>query len=340
MRRARIAAAAALIGAVWSGCARTGQPGARPPEDGAASWMISSSSSPAAPPPAHDAGTAAPVEIVTAGDIACDGCAQAATADTIDHLMAGQPVAAVLELGDEAYASGLLSEFQAYYAPAWGRPEILSISHPVPGNHEYATGTATGYFDYFDGAGAQTGLAGARDQGYYSFDLGGWHFIALNSSDACRWVSCAAGSPQQQWLVADLAAHPNRCTLAFWHHPRFQAGTTSGELAAAAPLWDALYDAGADVVLNGHEHGYQQLAPLDKDGQVDLAHGIRTFVVGTGGGDYDTTFGGPRAGALETSLISTHGVLQLTLRADGYDWQFLATDGTRPPAASGSAACH
>jgi hypothetical protein len=279
-------------------------------------------------------------QIVAAGDIACDGCAQAATADGIDALLANHRIVAALVLGDEAYASGLLSEFQAFYAPAWGRPEILSISHPVPGNHEYETGAATGYFDYFDGAGAQTGMAGTRDQGYYSFDLAGWHFIALNSSDACRWVSCAAGSPQQQWLAADLAAHPAPCTLAFWHAPRFQAGATSGELTDAAPLWNALYDAGVDVVLNGHEHGYQQLAPLDKDGQVDLAHGIRSFVVGTGGGDYDTTFAGPRLGALETTLTGTHGVLELTLHPDGYDWQFVSADGARPVAASGSASCH
>jgi len=154
-------------------------------------------------PPAPSA-----LEIIAAGDIACDGYAQAATADGIDALLAGHPVVAALVLGDEAYASGLLSEFQSFYAPAWGRPEILSISHPVPGNHEYETGAATGYFDYFDGPGAQKGMAGPRDQGYYSFDLAGWHFIALNSSDACRWVSCAAGSPQQQWLAADLTAHP------------------------------------------------------------------------------------------------------------------------------------
>ncbi|HVZ85425.1 MAG TPA: metallophosphoesterase [Polyangia bacterium] len=286
-----------------------------------------------------DASSASP-EIVAAGDIACGECAQAATADLIDDLLTSRRVAAVLVLGDEAYASGLLSEFQSFYAPAWGRPEIQAVAHPVPGNHEYATGAATGYFDYFDGPGQQTGVAGARDQGYYSFDAAGWHFIALNSSDTCRWVSCAAGSPQYQWLVGDLAAHPGGCRLAFWHHPRFQAGTTSGELAEAAPLWDALYAAGVDVVLNGHEHGYQQLAPLDDNGDIDTASGIRTFVVGTGGGDYDTTFGGPRAGALETTLVRTHGVLQMTLHPDGYEWQFVAVDGSRPPAASGSAPCH
>jgi hypothetical protein len=210
----------------------------------------------------------------------------------------------------------------------------------VPGNHEYVDTTASGYFDFFDGAGRTTGIAGPRGEGYYSFDLGDWHLVALNTSDGCRWVSCAAGSPQHQWLVADLAAHPAACTLAFWHEPRFQAGNVSGEADAAAPLWDALFDAGAEVVLNGHEHGYQQLAPLDKAGEVDLTRGIRTFIVGTGGGDYDTTCGGPRAGALEAKIVGTHGVLEMTLRTNGYDWRFMPVGSSTPPGASGSAACH
>ena len=222
-----------------------------------------------------------------AGDIGCAGCAQGATADLLDDLLRADRMAAVLPLGDEAYASGLLTEFESFYRPSWGRPELLAVTHPVPGNHEYVDTLATGYFDFFNGRGRMTGVAGERGQGYYSFDVGGWHVIALNTSDDCRWVPCAAGSPQHQWLVADSGSHPATCTLAFWHHPRFQAGTVSGEAAAAAPLWDALYDSGADVVLNGHEHGYQQLAPLNKAGEVDLVHGMRTFVVGTGGGDYD-----------------------------------------------------
>jgi hypothetical protein len=288
----------------------------------------------------RDAGEDGAVSIATAGDIACSGCAQNDTADLLDGLLRGAGLAAVLPLGDDAYVSGSLAEFERFYRPAWGRPELLAITHPVPGNHEYADGTAAGYFDFFDGAGNADGSAGARGQGYYSWNLAGWHLIALNSSDECRWVSCAAGSPQHQWLVADLAAHPAQCTLAFWHHPRFQAGNVSGEATAVAPLWDALYDAGADVVLNGHEHGYQQLAPLDKVGAIDPDRGIRTFVVGTGGGDYDTTFGGPRMGALEASLVSTHGVLELTLRPGGYDWKFFAVGGGVPPEASGTALCH
>ena len=164
--------------------------------------------------------------------------------------------------------------------------------------------------------------------------------MLFRSSDECRFVSCGKGSAQYDRLVADLTAHPSVCTLAFWHHPRFQAGTTSGELAAAAPLWNALYAAGVDVVLNGHEHGYQQLSPLDENGQLDVPHGIRTFVVGTGGGDFDTTLGGPRLGALEASVTGTHGLLELTLFPASYQWQFVAVDGNRPSAASGMAMCH
>jgi hypothetical protein len=278
--------------------------------------------------------------IAAAGDIACAGCAQGATADLLEQLLRSNHLAAVLPLGDEAYASGLLSEFQSFYAPSWGRSELLAITHPIPGNHEYVDGMAAGYFDFFNGPGRTIGIAGPRGDGYYSFDVGGWHVIALNTSAGCRWVSCAEGSPQHQWLVADLAAHPATCTLAFWHEPRFQAGAVSGEATAAAPLWDALFDAGADVVLNGHEHGYQQLAPLDKTGTVDPARGIRTFVVGTGGGDYDTTFGGPRAGALEAEITGTHGVLEMTLRQNGYDWRFIPVAGNTPAGAAGSAACH
>jgi hypothetical protein len=278
--------------------------------------------------------------VAAAGDIACASCAQAATADLLDGLLPSKKIAALLPLGDDAYQSGSLKEFDAYYQPSWGRPELLAITHPVPGNHEYVDGTGAGYFDYFDGSGQATGIAGPRGLGYYSFDLGGWHLIALNTNDACKFVSCAAGSPQHQWLVADLAAHPTACTLAYFHHPRFQAGTVSGETTAAAPLWDALYDAGVDVVLNGHEHGYQQLSPLDKSGQIDSAQGIRTFVVGTGGDDFDTVFGGPRMGALEAKLVGSFGVLVLTLHPTSYDWQFTTVDGNAPAATAGTAVCH
>ncbi len=334
--RALIALASLSFTSLGAGCHRSDPPAIVDRSDGSRSGDG----------PAEEASTSnAPsgsgeLTIATAGDIACASCAQAATADLLDGLLRSQKIAALLPLGDDAYQSGSLKEFDAYYQPSWGRPELLAITHPVPGNHEYVDGAGTGYFDFFDGAGQATGIAGPRALGYYSFDLGGWHFIALNTNDACKFVSCAAGSPQHQWLLADLAAHPTACTLAYFHHPRFQAGAVSGETTAAAPLWDALYDAGVDVVLNGHEHGYQQLSPLDKSGQIDSAHGIRTFVVGTGGGDFDTVFGGPRMGALDAKLVGSFGVLVLTLHPTSYDWQFTTVDGTTPAATAGTAACH
>jgi acid phosphatase type 7 len=337
------AGASSHMGCGCSARARAGSDGGHSIDGAAVTRLNGSTPRDSGPDGAGGAGRDAGGEgvvVAAAGDIACGGCAQDATAGLLENLLQTQRLAAVLPIGDEAYASGLLSEFEAYYRPSWGRPELLALTHPVPGNHEYVDTIAAGYFDFFDGPGKMTGIAGPRGGGYYSFDVGGWHVIALNTSDECQWVSCAAGSPQHQWLVADLAAHPTACTLAFWHHPRFQAGMVSGETAAAAPLWDALFDAGADVVLNGHEHGYQQLAPLNKAGEADPVRGIRTFVVGTGGGDYDTTFGGPRMGALEASLVGVHGILQLTLRPQSYDWRFIPVGSGTPTGPSGTAACH
>jgi hypothetical protein len=154
-------------------------------------------------------------------------------------------------------------------------------------------------------------------------------------------VPCDAASPQHAWLVADLAAHPNACTLAYFHHPRFQDGAMYGDVKAVAPLWDALYDAGADVVLNGHEHNYQQLGPMDKTGAPDPARGMRVFVVGTGGAvDFYGQFTGVHAASVETHVVNTNGVLELALRPDGYDWRFVAVDGSVPAGASGSGRCH
>jgi hypothetical protein len=277
--------------------------------------------------------------IVAAGDIACDRCKHGKTAALISNLLSTRGLAAILTLGDEAYPKASLSDFQAYYAPTWGVPALLAITRPVPGNHEYEQPSGAGYFDYFNGAQASAGIAGPRDQGYYSFDIGSWHLVALNSNDACRDVSCSAGSPQQQWLAADLAAHPSRCALAFWHHPRFQSGTEHGETEEVGPLWDTFHDAGGDVVLTAHEHNYQQLAPLDKAGAVDPLGGIRSFVVGTGGVGLYKTFGGPREAAIESRVADKHGVLELTLEENGYQWRFVTTDGDVPAGASGSASC-
>jgi len=232
----------------------------------------------------------------------------------------------VATLGDNAYETGAASEFNACYAPTWGKSR--SRTKPAPGNHDYATAGASGYFGYF-------GSAAGSGQGYYSYDAGPWHVVVLNSN--CSIISCAAGGTQERWLRADLAAHPAACTLAYWHHPRFSSGSSHGSSTTVAPLWQALYDNRADLVLEGHEHNYERFAPLDPSGQLDQARGIRSFVVGTGGRSH-YPFGIPLAGS-EARNRDAFGVLQLTLKPNGFNWEFLAQTGKNFSDA-GSAACH
>src|SRR5215208_200255 len=279
--------------------------------------------------------------IMAAGDIACDPadpgynggagtadrCHQQATSD----LLLSTPLDAVLPLGDIQYDSATAARINAVYAPTWGRPK--AISRPILGNHE--SGGAPAYFDYFNGPGVLDGPAGARDKGYYSFDLGAWHLVALNSN--CSSVSCSAGSEQESWLRADLAAHPASCTLAYWHHPRYSSGH-DGSNSVMQPLWEALQDAQAELLLSGHSHDYERFSPLDRDGQVDQAGGIRQFVVGTGG----AFFTGGLASLAPHSEVAqndTFGVLKLTLHPSSYDWQFVPEAG-RTFSDAGSEPCH
>ena len=279
--------------------------------------------------------------VMAAGDIACDPDDSgynggAGTADrchqlaTSDLLLAGSPDV-VLPLGDIQYDSATTARINAVYAPTWGR--VKAITRPILGNHE--SGTATGYFDYFNGAGVSDGPAGARGKGYYSFDLGGWHLVALNSN--CASVSCSGGSEQERWLRADLAAHPANCTLAYWHHPRYSSGH-DGSNDFMQPLWEALHDAQAEVLLSGHSHDYERFAPLDRDGAVDLAGGIRQFVVGTGGAFFTGGLG-TRAPHSEVAQNDTFGVLRLTLHPASYDWEFVPEAGGAFTD-SGSQGCH
>jgi hypothetical protein len=277
------------------------------------------------------------VLVAAAGDIACDPesgsfndgrgtadkCRQRSTSD----LLLGTRYAAVLPLGDNQYDDGTLDAYRRSYDLSWGR--VKAISRPAVGNHEYGTEGAAGYFDYFAAA------AGDRTKGYYSYDLGRWHLIALNSN--CSDVGgCAAGSPQHGWLVQDLAAHPAPCTLAYWHHPRFSSGTEHGSDEDYQAFWQALYDAGADVVLAGHEHNYERFAPQTPDGRPDPARGLRQFVVGTGGKSH-YEFSSPIAQS-EVRDASSFGVLELRLEPSGYRWQFRAAVGSLADAGSGS--CH
>jgi hypothetical protein len=296
--------------------AATPEPDARELEDGSAS--NAGADGPAA---------VAPI-IVAVGDIAASGGSQAQTAQLVSALMKMKPLAAILTLGDHAYDSNTTSEFARYFTPTWGTPELMALIRPSPGNHEYQTRNAQGYFDYFNGAGQATGRAGDRTKGYYSFDLGDWHLLSLNSNDECEVVACDASSAQVAWLRAELEQHRGRCTLAYMHHPRFNEGLGHADTDAVAGLWDALYDGGADLVLAGHEHNFQQFAPMDKAGQVDRVKGVRSFVVGTGGVGHYTGFNSDHRAAEEFKNDTRFGVLEVTLGTGSYEWRFLAVGGT------------
>ena len=266
--------------------------------------------------------------LLAAGDIADCTSADREGAFATAPLLDAFPTAPVAALGDEAYPHGAPADFSTCYAPTWGRAKRRT--HPVPGNHDYDTPGAAGYYAYFGGA------AGEPGKGYYSYDLGRWHVVALNSN--CEFVAggCAAGSPQDQWLRGDLAAHPARCTLAYWHHPRFSSGK-NGSDATMQPLWQTLQDAGVDVLLVGHDHEYERFAPQDAGATPDAARGIREFVVGTGGGGLSGFFT-PLPNS-EVREASTYGVLKLTLAPASYSWQFVPQAG-RTFADSGTASCH
>ena len=274
--------------------------------------------------------------IAAAGDIACDpgsprfgnglgtgfDCRQRATSD----LLVGGGYEAVLALGDIQYEVGAGDAFEVSYDASWGR--VKPVTRPVPGNHEYGTAGAAGYFEYF-GAGA-----GDPTKGYYSYELGKWHVVALNSN--CAAVGgCDAGSAQERWLRADLAAHPSHCTLAYWHHPRYSSGRHGSDSSYVA-FWQALVDADADLVLVGHDHDYERFAPQDAGGRRDLERGIREFVVGTGGKNLRPfTRVSPNSEARDATSL---GVLELTLGANAYEWRFRVAVGSFTD--SGSASCH
>lgn len=295
------------------------------------------------PTPTPTTTTSDPV-IATAGDIACSPSdpdynggagisSRCRQRDTASLLAGGANLAAVLPLGDTQYGDASLSDYQTSYGPTWGQAK--SITRPAVGNHEYDTAGASGYFDYFDGVGATSGPAGPRGKGYYSFDIGAWHIIALNSE--CGDVGgCGTNSPQEKWLRSDLAAHPTKCTLAFWHRPLFNSSFTGSD-TEMKQVWQDLYNAGADVVLNGHAHDYERFAPQTPAGALDTTRGIREFISGTGGEDHHS-IPTPVANS-QTHDDATFGVLKLTLHATSYDWRFVPVAGGTFTD-SGSTACH
>jgi hypothetical protein len=289
---------------------------------------------PPQPVPTPPAPTGPPVVAAAIGDIACapgnasltgggPSCRQGAIAD----LVAGSGASALLALGDNQYERGSIEEFQGSYETAFGR--FRAITRPVPGNHEYLTPDAAGYFQYFGAA------AGDPAKAYYSFELGAWHVVALNSNCA-RVGGCQRGSPQELWLRADLAAHPARCTLAYWHHPRYNSGKF-GDEGDLRPIWQALVDGGAEVALAGHAHDYERFAPQDAASGLDPARGVRQFVVGTGGANH-TPIRTIRPNS-EVRNDDTFGILVLTLRPTGYDWSFVPEPGGAFVDA-GSDVCH
>ena len=248
--------------------------------------------------------------LVGAGDIAqCGGDRDEATASLLDEI-----AGTVFTAGDNVYPDGTKEQFADCYASSWGRH--IDRTRPSPGNHDYHTSNGKGYYSYF---GTRAGPAG---EGWYSYELGGWHIVVLNSN--CGAVGgCEEDSAQHDWLVADLDDHPAACVLAYWHHPLWNAGGHRGN-SSVEPLWEALSDAGADVVVNGHDHNYQRWARQDSSG---LAHsgGIRQFIVGTGGASPYAQKHSPEN--LEV-FGTAPGVLQLNLDPAGYEWEFIGVAGT------------
>jgi calcineurin-like phosphoesterase family protein len=264
--------------------------------------------------------------LVGAGDIAsCDDLVGAeATAKLIDGIPG-----TVFAAGDLAYPDGSDEQFAKCYGPTWGR--FKDRTRPAAGNHEYHSDGASGYSRYFGAA------AGDPKKAYYSYDLGAWHIIVLNSE--CGEVGgCDAASPQGQWLRQDLTQHNVTCTLAYFHKPLFSSGGKHGNDPQMKPLWDALYAANADVVLNGHDHNYERFAPQDPDGKNDAKRGIREFVVGSGGKNSHRTLGATKPNS-EIRNDDTFGVLKLTLHSSSYDWEFVPQAG-KSFHDSGSGTCH
>ena len=312
-------------------------------------------------PPARGAPGPADHVLLAAGDVAkCDSAGDEATASLVSNELGGDPQASVAMLGDGAYPDGDIAHYQQCYDPSWGR--FKTSTRPTTGNHEYATAStrqADGYFQYWGPA------AGPRPQGYYSYDLGAWHIVVLNSTCGNQGANgvggCNARDPMGQWLARDLADHPSPCVLAYWHHPRFYSMSAEpgvqvkpGQGASADnkldSIWAMLQRASADVVLSGHHHTYERFPRLKTEGKKGPGtpdpSGVRQFVAGTGGGEQEDFVPDMSDPNSEKRIEHNFGVLKLTLHDTGYDWAFLSagTPGTSEPAAgtvldSGSDTC-
>jgi len=263
--------------------------------------------------------------LVGAGDVA--GCDDLSGAKQTSALLAKIPGTVFVD-GDLVYPDGSLSEFTKCYGPTWGR--VKQRTRPALGNHEYQTKNAAGYFQYFGSA------AGPDGKGYYSYDRGSWHIIVLNSDCSDVPGGCGTGSPQERWLRKDLRDHPALCSLAYFHHPLFSSSEV-GDDSEVKPLWEDLYRAGMDLVINGHAHDYERFAPQDPNGHPDAKRGIREIIAGTGGKDHAHF-----VRIDSNSLIrnnDTFGVLKVTLSPGGYTWKFIPVAGATFTD-SGSDVCH
>jgi Calcineurin-like phosphoesterase len=266
--------------------------------------------------------------LLAAGDIAeCEHQGDEATA----KILARYPEATIQTLGDNAYDEGSATDFNECYAPSWGR--FIERTWAAAGNHDHSTKDAQGYSDYFGSRG------GPHDKYYYSYDLGAWHVVVLDG-DCWRVGGCELNDPQIEWLRRDLRAHPGSCTLAAAHRPPFSSGRYGdpNNTRRVQPMWQVLYEEGVDVFLTSHEHSYERFAPMNALGERDDERGVRLFVAGTGGGNLRKFKYDP----LPTTEIrndNTWGVLKLTLKPSGYDWEFLPVEG-KTFTDSGSGTCH
>ena len=281
--------------------------------------------------------------LIGAGDI--NDCQHPEGAQQTAEILEAYPIATIFAAGDLAYFSGSDAAFRCY-DKTWGRPSLRDRTRPAVGNHEYVTHGAAGFFKYWRKARQNKPweiTGGNLEKGFYSYNLGAWHVVVINSECADSWFfghgapSCDQGSEQEQWLRGDLKRFPTPCTVAYWHHPLFNNGAPHGGSSKMKAIWQALYDFSADVVLNGHEHDYERFGPQNPDGQLDLKRGIREFVVGTGGrmekGHFVSDHNSERQ---EKAVI---GVLKLTLQPKSYEFEFLRV-GDKKVLDSGRSDCH
>lgn len=272
--------------------------------------------------------SAGPHDLLAAGDIAeCEHQGDEATA----KILAQYPDATIQTLGDNAYQEGTSANFNECYDPSWGR--FKDQTWAAVGNHDQSTKDAQGYADYFGSRG------GPFDKYYYSYDVGDWHVVVLNG-DCWRVDGCDVDDPQLEWLRRDLRRSDRVCTLAVSHRPPFSSGRYGDpkNTRRVRPMWQVLYEEGVDVFLTAHEHSYERFAPMNAQGEADDRRGVRLFVAGTGGGNL-RQFANDPLPTTEIRNDSTWGVLKLTLKSGGYDWEFLPVEG-KSFTDSGSGTCH